>query len=99
RYAPLRVPSRRYLPGTREKTYRKVFLPMPMPRMATVSLEWRGMGRAPLLGSAPRSTLGDCGEHRRSIPLGDLDTVQSADLKADMRLVGGRAQRYRPNAC
>src|SRR5262249_39485460 len=56
-------------------------------------------GPGSLLWSAPRSTLGDCGEPRRSIPLGDLDTVQSADLKADMRLVGGRAQRYRPNAC
>src|SRR5262249_50751908 len=28
----------------------KVFLPMSMPRMATVSLDWRGMGRAPCLG-------------------------------------------------
>src|SRR5499427_8360950 len=32
---------------------RKVFLPMSMPRMATVSLEWRGMGRAPCLGQPP----------------------------------------------
>jgi hypothetical protein len=30
-----------------------VFLPMSMPRMATVSLDWRGMGRAPCLGQPP----------------------------------------------
>src|SRR3974377_338775 len=30
-----------------------VFLPMSMPRVATVSLDWRGMGRAHCLGQPP----------------------------------------------